>query len=102
MGTRATLFPARARWRGPAAKSRCPSRFLAGAARLADRECSLPPVWCGPKMTRLWPLNRAINFTLTPGDDDENCLAFNDPNAYAVIWPAKAGGSLNRGETGCT
>jgi hypothetical protein len=81
MGTGATLFPAHCRVAGPAAKSRCLSRFLAGAARLADREFDLQPVRRCPKMTRLWPLNRAINFTLTPGDDDENCLAFNDPIA---------------------
>ena len=87
---------------GPAAKSRFLSRFLAGAVPLADRKCDRQPVRRRPKMTRLWPLNRAINFTLTPGDDDENCLAFNDQIAYAAIWPAKAGGSLNRGETGCT
>jgi hypothetical protein len=63
---------------GPAAESRWRSGFLAGhAAPLAGHGCNLGG-WRCPKMTCLWPRNRAINFTLTLRDDGENRYAFND------------------------
>src|SRR5580700_9229655 len=50
-----------------------------------------------PEIIRLWPQNRAINFTLAGRDDIESAACFGEPVPRLV---ARAGGSLARGGWG--